>query len=204
MAVKEDDLTLKVCVMGDEKTGKTSFVRRMLDDTFSEEPQPYDNPAVTKEITYEGNKIMLTVMDQQGDDSGMTATFFNNANMVAAVCSYKSKDSLNNCKNWLSYGDRYIGGDYLKSLIVTFSDEETKEFTKEEAQTVATNVNAQLFEISSKTGDNTKETYNEIMKLLNAKFIAVTAANQKGGKKGKEKKDAKDKKDGKSGKCLLL
>lgn len=38
---EEEELIFKVCVMGDGQVGKTSLIRRMFEDKFDEQVDPY-------------------------------------------------------------------------------------------------------------------------------------------------------------------
>ncbi|EDR29568.1 hypothetical protein, conserved [Entamoeba dispar SAW760] len=195
----EGELTLKICIVGDEKCGKTSLTRRFIGEEFKEEVEPFPENLITKEITYEGKKIILNLMDPLDDGTGTTASFYNHANCIIALFDLSNKDSLQNCKNWLSYGDRYVDNGYVKGVIGVKSDLE-REVTKEEAEEVAKGLNCEYFEVSNKTGEGCTELYDTLLKELYEKFIAPT---DKSNDKKSHKKEGKKEK-GEKKKCVFL
>ena len=194
-----EELTLKICFVGDDKCGKTSVVKNIIGQEFTEEVSPFDENLITKEIEYNGQKITLNLMDPLDDGTGTTASFYNHANAFCAMFDLTDKDSIQNCKNWLSYGERYIDNAYVKIIIGCKSDLEHA-ITKEEGEEVAKGLNCEYIELSAKSGENCKEFYDKLIKDLYDKFIAPTLGGGDSGKKGKKEK--KPKEGGK--KCVLL
>ena len=194
-----EELTLKICFVGDDKCGKTSVVKKFIGQEFSDEVSPFEENLITKEIEHQGKKITLNLMDPLDDGTGTTASFYNHANCICALFDLTDKDSIQNCKNWLSYGERYIDNEYVKVIIGCKGDLEHA-ITKEEGEEVAKGLNCQYFELSSKSGDNTQAVYDNIIQQLYEKFIAPTVGGgENEGKKKKEKKPKGEKKG-----CTLL
>jgi small GTP-binding protein len=185
-----EELTLKICFVGDDKCGKTSLVKNFIGQEFSDEVSPFDENLITKEIEYNGSKITLNLMDPLDDGTGTTASFYNHANAFCALFDLTDKDSIQNCKNWLSYGERYIDNAYVKMIIGCKSDLEHA-ITKEEGEEVAKGLNCEYDEVSCKSGENCKELYDKIITELYDKFIAPTVGGDTG-KKGKKEKKPKD------------
>ena len=100
-----------------------------------------------------------------GPDNSQTATFYNDAKCLIALYDVTDKDSVKNCNNWLSYGDRYIGGEYLKALVCNKIDLE-RVVGEQEGPQLAANLNCKHFEISCKTNEGIKELYDFILKTL--------------------------------------
>ena len=196
-----EELTLKICFVGDDKCGKTSLVKSFIGQEFSDDVSPFDENLIAKEIEHNGKKITLNLMDPLDDGTGTTASFYNHANAICALFDLTDKDSIQNCKNWLSYGERYIDNEYVKVIIGCKGDLEHA-ITKEEGEEVAKGLNCHYFETSCKSGDQCKEVYDKIIGELYDKFIAPTLGGDSG-KKGKKDKKAKG---GESGgkKCILL
>ncbi|EDR29807.1 hypothetical protein, conserved [Entamoeba dispar SAW760] len=195
--------SFKICVIGNEKIGKTSLVRRFLEDKFIEESTPFEDVSVSKKVIYNNKEVILNFMDPLGTDVSTTATFYNDANLLIALFDETEKDSIQNCKNWLSYGDRYIGSQYLKLIVGNKLDSNDKKVTEEECEEVAKSLNCEYFEVSAKTGEGIKELYEHIMKMLfeplNPKEDSKKSSNKKSGKKQSEKNGEK-----KKGGCVLL
>ncbi|KAL7712716.1 Rab family GTPase [Entamoeba marina] len=172
---EEGGLNFKICVIGDGDIGKTSLIRKFVYDKFEEEKQPFEDASVSKDITVNENVIKLNIFDPQGDETGTTASFYNNAQCLLAVFSVEDQSTFNNCRNWLSYGDRYLGGEYLKAIVALKSEE------------MAKSLSCQYFEVSAKTGDGIQELFDGMVDAIYKKFAPETTPGK--GKKPKKRKE---------------
>ncbi|ELP83901.1 hypothetical protein EIN_440750, partial [Entamoeba invadens IP1] len=145
-------LSIKLCFIGDEKTGKTSLVRNFMGLPFLDEVVPFDDRFVQQNVLYNGNNFELSYYDFNNDIISPNASFWYNANVLICVISLNNLDTINNSKNWLSYGDRYIPGMYLRYVVGAKSDLQERVYSYEECVAKVTNFNATYFEVSNKTG----------------------------------------------------
>lgn len=149
---------------------------------------------VVKDINIGTSTVKFAMMDPQGNECLTTATFYNCAQCSLAVFSVTDRDTLINCKNWLSYGERYIDAEkQIRVLVGTKIDQKDERVvTNEEAQLAARNLNCKYYECSAKTGEGITELYEALLKDMNSTFN-VTPAEEK----------AKKTKSGKR-KCVML
>ncbi|ELP91616.1 hypothetical protein EIN_205430 [Entamoeba invadens IP1] len=190
--MSEQTLSFKVCIIGNEKVGKTSLVKRLLFDTYSEPVEAFEDIAVSKKVTYMGKEVTLIFYDPLDNGMSTTASFYNEAHLLVAVFSLNTKDSLENCKYWLSYGERYITRKYLKVLVGLEADCTDRLYKKEDGEAQGNAMMCKYFEVSAKTGDGAKEFMDGILNMLFVENHLIGTQSEK------------PKKDGKKGKCLLL
>ena len=103
---KENIFEYKVITIGDSKVGKTSIIKRFIDNKF------YENTLPTlgifnsqKKITLKnGEEIILKLVDTAGQErySSLTKHYFRNAHAVLFVFSLDCTDSFNNLVKWIN------------------------------------------------------------------------------------------------------
>ena len=95
--------TYKIVVCGDQSTGKTSIVKRYVEqkEYTSGQPTPTQDEC-TKEITIGGQPMTLFILDISGakrfEDSRQKQ--FKDSDGIILVCDLTNRDSLNNLDSW--------------------------------------------------------------------------------------------------------
>lgn len=187
---------LKLIIVGNSYTGKTSFVRRWTGGHFS---NSYKATIVSdysyKIINIDNTIYRVQLWDIAGQDKNVyiTKTLGKDCFGAIVLCEAKSEDSLKATSNWKTIIDEQITFFDLCPLPVFLienksdlyeddnaSDEKLKQFSEE-------NNFDNYFRVSAKTGKNMNEAMNEIL----AKIVQKT--KEYGGKF--EKKEERDKKD---------
>jgi small GTP-binding protein len=94
---------LKVVIAGDSGVGKSSFMARYVDDTFS-----YDNESTigvdfkVKNLDYRGDPVKLQIWDTAGQErfNSITCSYFRGAHAVIFVFDLTRKETLDHIEKW--------------------------------------------------------------------------------------------------------
>ena len=95
----------KVILLGDSKVGKSSIVRRLVDESFNnryEETTFYDI-ANKKIMTEDGDVVLLQIFDTAGLDrfDSLQGSYFQGASGFVIVFDYTRRDSFENVLRWI-------------------------------------------------------------------------------------------------------
>ncbi len=95
----------KVILLGDSEVGKTSLVRRLVDESFNnryEETTFYDT--VTKRVlTSDGDVVLLHIFDTAGLDrfDSLQGSYFQGASGFVIVFDYTRRETFQNVTKWI-------------------------------------------------------------------------------------------------------
>jgi len=153
----KNDLFAKVEVVGDLEVGKTSILKRLTKNEFSEEYIPtlgYEfNPYLIK---VNDSILKLQIWDMCGSENyrSVLLNLYRNATLGILVYSVCSRDSFNNLENWISQLKKHsLPGSKIVLLGNKCDDEEHREVSYEEGKEVCDKNNLEFFmEVSAKKG----------------------------------------------------
>ena len=153
----KNDLFAKVEVVGDLEVGKTSILKKITQNIFTEEYTPtlgYEfNPYLIKV-----NDIILKlqIWDMCGNENyrSVLLNLYRNASLGILVYSVCSRQSFNNLENWITQLKKYaLPGSKLILLGNKCDVEEKREVTFEEGKEICEKNGLDLFmEVSAKNG----------------------------------------------------
>jgi len=127
---KENEDIMKVITLGEGGVGKTSIIRRYIDNEFDE------NVLSTIGLNFsfknielkDGNTIKLKLIDTAGQEKyrALAKSYFKNIDAVLFIFALDNQESFDNIKNWINlYNDNHNGkADIPKYLIGNKSDQE--------------------------------------------------------------------------------
>ena len=139
----------KVVVVGDNKVGKTSILKQLINKEFSEEYKPtkgYEFNIML--IKVNETVIKFQIWDMCGDESYRPSLFnlYRNSNLGILVYSISSRQSFNNLEEWIKNLRKKSPTTNI-ILIGNKSDEKDKrEVSYEEGQEIAEKYNLEFFE----------------------------------------------------------
>ncbi len=115
---------LKIIVIGNSNTGKTSFVNKWTKGTFTD----FYKATVVSEFSYKifqykekFYRIQLWDLAGQDQNTCITKIFSKNAHGCIVLCDITNKDTLNDTLKWKESVDdsaRFIDGGFLPSVLV--------------------------------------------------------------------------------------
>lgn len=157
------DYIYKVLLLGDSAVGKTCFLLRYADDTFT------DNHISTigldyrlKMVSIDNDVIVkMQIWDTAGQDRfrAITKNYYKGAHGIILMYDVTSTVSFNNIKNWVSQIKENTTEKVKICLVGNKIDVDGRKVTTQEGQKLATEYNMKFFETSARNNVNVEETF---------------------------------------------
>ena len=181
---KEHDETLKIILLGEPFTGKTSLINVYVRDKFDEEEKPTESPSyLSKVVTVDDLNILINMWDTAGQEKyrSINKIFIKNSNIILFIYDITRKKTFNELSFWVEYVGEVIENDepilgVVGNKIDLFDQEkEFKESGKEfdlvkteEGKEYAKQIDAEFLETSAKEN---APGFDEFMNKLVEKYI---------------------------------
>ena len=166
---KEDQINLKILILGDSSVGKTSLLLKYTDGYF---PTIYVATIGVeykiKKITINNININLQIWDTAGQERfrSITQSFIKGADGILYVYDITQKKTFDDLKTWISQSEESAEG-FKKIIVGNKVDlEEERVISKEKLQKFCDDRNIQGFEVSAKIGKNLSECFEALAKLI--------------------------------------
>lgn len=167
MKNKNYDYLVKLLILGDSGTGKSSLLLRYTDEEFH-------NTYITtigidfkvKTVTINGKKVRIQVWDTAGQERFRTITqaYYRGCNGVLVVYDCTDKDSFDHVTHWIKDLNNHTNDNVSKILVGNKSDLVDERVIKfEDGKVLAESYNINFFETSAKTGNGVHDTFNSII-----------------------------------------
>ena len=185
---EEYDYQKKICLLGDPAVGKTSLIRRFVEDTFNVNYVSTIGTNVLSKMvnlyfpeTGETTSIKLVIWDIAGQKSisDIHASYFHGAEGALIVCDITRKETLEHLPDWI-YQYRKITNN---SAFVVLGNKSDLDFMKtidlDKPEKIANSYNTYYFLTSAKTGDGVENSFHTlcfsiIYKLLDLPISALS------------------------------
>lgn len=165
------DTLVKVTLIGDAKTGKSSILNRYTKSEFSEKYQPtlgvtfelkrYDDSTKDVDIT------RIQIWDTSGEDRyrAITSAYYRGANAIVICVDMTARASFESIQRWFDEAHSHTGNnEVLFVLAGTKSDLIDRQVvTPEELQARAKELKFPCIITSAKTGENIEAIFTEII-----------------------------------------
>ena len=171
--MQDNQLHVKLIILGDVGVGKSSIIERYYEDKFKEDKASTLNSYfIEKEIKIQGEKIILELWDTAGQEQfrSITKLFIKNSKVILLVYDVTSQKSFESINYWYDYIIKELGPNIILGLAgnktdLIFENNYEEKISPEEARQYATKIGATFALISA------KESSNEIVKLINQLLI---------------------------------
>ena len=192
----EEIIIFKIITLGESQVGKTSLLRRYLENKFDSDILTTIGLTFTfKEIFLNnGKKVKLKLLDTAGQEKyrALAKSYFKNADGVFFVYSIDNEESFEKIKEWISLFKETNHETTSQYLVETKNDlnrivdeEKSKEFAK--------NNNLNWYSTSSKNNNSIDQLFSDIAESLYKEYNKKGNKGQKNmllkNKKNKNKKD---------------
>ncbi len=167
------EYTEKLIVVGDPMVGKTSLIRRFVDNSFKENYISSIGVDISKKTVElsEGSKISFTIWDIGGQIQTMAPyrkRFYNGAEHVFLQFDITRKKTFENLDKWLNDLDKNTDQMMYKTIIGNKIDKlDEQAVSIEEIEAKADELDCPYILTSAKTGDNV----NDAFKYAGYKFF---------------------------------
>jgi small GTP-binding protein len=161
----------KICLLGEYAVGKTSLVRRYVNDVFDDLYILTIGVKVTSKeilIKEKSAKFTFAIWDIGGhlDPNDVPETYYINTAGAILVCDLTRRETLDKTKEWAQMlHTSNSPDDTMLVLAINKSDCEPT-FNEEEIKKVADELKAPYFYTSAKTGQNVQNSFMSIASRL--------------------------------------
>ena len=176
------DYIFKILLLGDSSVGKTCFLLRYSDDTFTE------NHISTIGLDYRfklvnlenDKKVKLQIWDTAGQDRfrAITKNYYKGAHGIILIYDVTNITTFNNIKSWVSQ-IRENTTEKIKIALVgnKIDEEDLRKISFDEGQKLATEYDLKFFESSAKKNLRVSEVFNYITEEINNQNIKKEIEN---------------------------
>jgi small GTP-binding protein len=160
----------KVCLVGDVAVGKTSLIRRFVQEEFDDRYIATVGTKVTKktvEVSWRGSPATLDmmvwdIMGEKGFRALLRDAYFEGSHGVIAVCDMTRKDTFYDLNNWVQMIRKQVGNVPVVFLGNKMDLKERRVVSEEELARMGTIHNATTFLASAKTGAGVNEAFKAL------------------------------------------
>lgn len=159
----EGEFSAKVILTGDGRVGKTSLVRRFVENKFKDEYITTLGVDISKHSVEIGENIQISfiIWDIGGQNfSPYREKFYNGANCAFLVLDRTREDTLEGIKRWYSDINKAINKDISMIVVGNKSDlVDQIEVEEEDVKELADELGFNYILTSAKTGENVKDAF---------------------------------------------
>lgn len=156
-------ISYKFIIIGSSGVGKTAILKRLVEDTFSDESQStigveFDSTM----ITVEDRRVKLQIWDTAGQERfrSIAKAYYRNAVGVILVFDITERKSFDELSSWLNDVHTLCDPNAVIQLIGNKADlASQRAVTLTEAEAFASHQHMQYLETSAKGGDNVREAF---------------------------------------------
>lgn len=170
--VETINLKIKVCLLGDGAVGKTSLIRRFVDNMFNEDylltigtrtskkRVIIKKPEIQKE--FHMTFIIWDIMGQISFRKLLHPTYLKGAKGAVLVCDLTRKETLEHLDDWID--SLYVEGRVMPSIFIANKSDRGAELTfgADEIKSVASAYDSSYYVTSAKTGMNVEEAFTTL------------------------------------------
>ena len=191
----ESAQTFKILTIGESNVGKTSILRRFVENKFSKiHLSTIGIDYRTKSLHVYGKDIKLKIWDTAGQERyhNITSQIYKGADGIMLVYDVTEETSFIKIKDWMEQIITNIGGDEISIVLLgNKCDVEERAITKERGQEMANSLKVFYYETSALNGMGINDAFEgltkEIMKKKNTnhEIRAISLDSSKNQKKKK-------------------
>ena len=166
---ENNDINLKILILGDSSVGKTSLLLQYADGYF---PTVYVATIGVeykiKTININGTNLNLQIWDTAGQERfrSITQNFMKGADGIIYVYDITNKQSFDNLRTWIRESEETTEG-FKKIIVGNKSDLEAERIVqKESLKKFCDDRHLTGLEASAKSGTNVKEIFENLTKMI--------------------------------------
>ena len=149
---------LKIILLGETGVGKSSIIKRFMEDSFEiNVASTIDSNFLEKIVYVNGKKVKVEVWDTAGQEEfrSVTKIFVKNSKIIIFVYDVTQKSSFENLNYWYDFIQRELEQNFILGLAgnktdLIFEDGFDEEISSEEGKEFAKKINANFALVSAK------------------------------------------------------
>ncbi len=179
---KREELTTKICLVGDSAVGKTSLIRRFVFDEFEDRYISTLGAKVTKremllpfpehELEVDVKLLIFDIIGEKGFRRLLRDAYFQGGDGLMAVCDVTRGETLDSLDDWIdsAYG---VTGKVPLHVMANKSDlKDDIVVSEREINQVSRAFNSPYDFTSAKTGENVEKVFEQIAEKLVNRAVA--------------------------------
>ncbi len=167
-------LKAKVCLVGDVAVGKTSLIKRFVQDEFEDRYIATVGTKVTKktvDVVWRGARATLDmmvwdIMGEKGFRALLRDAYFEGSHGVIAVCDMTRKDTFYDLNNWVQMIRKQVGNVPIVFLGNKMDLAERLVVSQDELARMGSIHTAPHFFASAKTGSGVNEAFRSLAEAI--------------------------------------
>jgi small GTP-binding protein len=166
------NVKIKMILLGDSYSGKTSVLNRYVNNTFSNIPKSTIGVDFFKvEINKNESNYNIYIWDTSGQEKfdSIIRTYYRNITVVLLLFDMSNLKSFNNILNWIDNIEHYCHDNIIIKLVGNKCD--IKSIDKEMINKLCLDNNLSFLEVSAKNNINITSLFNTIIDEIDDKVI---------------------------------
>ncbi|KAJ8146441.1 hypothetical protein OXX80_004579 [Metschnikowia pulcherrima] len=169
------DMIMKLLLVGDSGVGKSCLLLRFVEDKFN--PSFITTIGIDfkiRTIESNGKKIKLQVWDTAGQERFRTITtaYYRGAMGIVLIYDVTDARTFENVENWHQTVTQHANEDAQIFLVGNKSDdEENRQVSREQGQSLASKLNIPFLEASAKTNENVDSIFYELASIIQENHV---------------------------------
>jgi len=170
MENKKFEHKFNICIVGNSNIGKTSYVKRLMDDKFVctyKKTSGIETYNITREI--EGKKFLFKIWDISGDTKPFNISNDLYRTIDAFIFSYDINDysSFENVQDWIDSSiSKKISLENCIMIGLKSDLEKEEKVSLDNVRKICEDYEIEFFEVSSKIDKNVKESFNQMINRI--------------------------------------
>ena len=165
------EVLYKILLLGDWSVGKTCFLMRYTEKTFTEmHLSTVGIDYKLKNVTLEnGETIKIQIWDTAGQERYKTITksYIKGANGIILIYDITNKNSFEGIKNWIRQVKEIVSSRVCVALVGNKIDmKDNREISKEDGKKLSEEMKYPFYEASAKDGININECFDDLIKRI--------------------------------------
>ena len=176
------DYLFKILIIGESGVGKTAFLLRFTDESFTGNHITKGIDFKNKIINFEDKLIKLQIWDTAGQERfrTITKTYYKGSHGIILMYDVTDQNSFKNLRNFIKQIEANAQTNVAKVLVGNNCDKHDRVVTEEEGKKLADEFNMDFFEVSHRTNQNVSEVFYYLVgEILKANGHKVVLDNKK-------------------------
>jgi small GTP-binding protein len=190
-----NELTLKIIILGSSKVGKTSLLNQYFNKEFNNPVQTIGIDLRTKYFEFNQETVKINFIDTAGQErfDSISGNYLKNVNGVLLVYDISQQNTFKKIEFWNEQIKKHNNTYYSVVLIGNKIDlEDCREVKYEEGINKRKKIKCKFYETSAKNNINVTECFNKIAYLTYKNFLKNGFRSKSFYLKNNEKKEQKN------------
>mmetsp|Transcript_31473 Transcript_31473/g.88296 ORF Transcript_31473/g.88296 Transcript_31473/m.88296 type:complete len:1333 (-) Transcript_31473:118-4116(-) len=178
----EYDHLFKILLLGDANSGKSQFLLRFTDDTYTESYiSTIGVDFKQRTIVVDGETAKLQIWDTAGQERfrEIGASYYQGARGIFVLFDLRDLTSFNNVKHWLQEIDRYAGEGVVRVLVGNFCSYSERQVDHRIAQEFAETFDMPYIEVDAKEATNVEYAFSLMTRTILSRSTQSGEASSK-------------------------